>query len=180
MSNIVTPAWTIERTEALKDMWARGLSATEIANTLGGITRNAVCGKVDRLGLTGRRAMFRIRKDKKTRPLREAKSYLSAGNKHLRETPAQRIAKRVERSGAAEQKAAAFQAIEVVDLAPDESACAVPFMRLSDHTCRWPLGDPRDLAAMRFCGAEPNGEGPYCARHHRMAYAGYIFSEAAE
>ena len=46
--------WTDERVELLKKLWAEGLSASQIAGRLGGVTRNAVIGKVHRLGLSGR------------------------------------------------------------------------------------------------------------------------------
>src|SRR2546421_3223305 len=46
--------WTDERVETLKKLWTEGLSASQIAAELGGITRNAVIGKVHRLGLSGR------------------------------------------------------------------------------------------------------------------------------
>src|ERR1700687_3104374 len=45
--------WTEERVESLKKLWGEGLSASQIAAELGGITRNAVIGKVHRLGLSG-------------------------------------------------------------------------------------------------------------------------------
>src|ERR1700691_4762226 len=47
-------SWTDERVELLKKLWSDGLSASQIAAELGGITRNAVIGKVHRLGLPGR------------------------------------------------------------------------------------------------------------------------------
>ena len=47
-------AWTDERVETLKTMWLAGSSASQIAATLGDVTRNAVIGKVHRLGLSGR------------------------------------------------------------------------------------------------------------------------------
>ena len=47
-------AWNDERVELLKRLWAEGLSASQIASRLGGVTRNAVIGKVHRLGLSGR------------------------------------------------------------------------------------------------------------------------------
>src|SRR6059058_6577762 len=47
-------SWTDERVELLKKLWTDGLSASQIAAELGGITRNAVIGKVHRLGLSGR------------------------------------------------------------------------------------------------------------------------------
>src|ERR1044072_1581830 len=46
--------WTDDRVDLLKRLWADGLSASQIAGELGGITRNAVIGKVHRLGLSGR------------------------------------------------------------------------------------------------------------------------------
>jgi GcrA cell cycle regulator len=48
--------WTEERVETLKKLWLDGLSASQIAKQLGGVTRNAVIGKVHRLGLSGRAA----------------------------------------------------------------------------------------------------------------------------
>ena len=47
-------SWTDERIQQLKDLWSQGLSASEIADILGDITRNAVIGKAHRLGLSGR------------------------------------------------------------------------------------------------------------------------------
>ena len=47
-------SWTDERVEQLKKLWAEGLSASQIAGRIGGVTRNAVIGKVHRLGLSGR------------------------------------------------------------------------------------------------------------------------------
>ncbi len=49
-------SWTDERVETLKKMWAEGQSASQIAKELGGVTRNAVIGKVHRLGLSNRGA----------------------------------------------------------------------------------------------------------------------------
>ncbi len=47
-------SWTDERVETLKRMWSEGQSASQIAKELGGVTRNAVIGKVHRLGLSNR------------------------------------------------------------------------------------------------------------------------------
>src|SRR5512145_522569 len=54
-------AWTDERVELLKKLWAEGLSASQIASRLGGVTRNAVIGKVHRLGLSGRATTSRMK-----------------------------------------------------------------------------------------------------------------------
>ncbi|MDA9274850.1 GcrA cell cycle regulator, partial [bacterium] len=47
-------SWTDDRVEVLKKMWGEGQSASQIAKELGGVTRNAVIGKVHRLGLSNR------------------------------------------------------------------------------------------------------------------------------
>ena len=49
-------SWTDDRVEILKKMWGEGQSASQIAKELGGVTRNAVIGKVHRLGLSNRTA----------------------------------------------------------------------------------------------------------------------------
>src|SRR5205085_10182830 len=54
-------AWNDERVELLKKLWSEGLSASQIAGRLGGVTRNAVIGKVHRLGLSGRATTSRIK-----------------------------------------------------------------------------------------------------------------------
>src|ERR1041385_8441596 len=52
--------WTDDRVEQLKTLWTEGLSASQIARVLGGVTRNAVIGKVHRLGLAGRAVPARV------------------------------------------------------------------------------------------------------------------------
>jgi len=47
-------SWTEERVEKLRELWGQGMSASEIADLLGNVTRNAVIGKAHRLGLSGR------------------------------------------------------------------------------------------------------------------------------
>ena len=54
-------SWTDDRVEQLKKLWADGLSASQIASKLGEVTRNAVIGKVHRLGLAGRATTSRVR-----------------------------------------------------------------------------------------------------------------------
>lgn len=62
--------WTPERIQQLGDLWGAGLSASEIARTMGGVTRSAVIGKVHRLGLSGRTATKRQYKARpKTAPI---------------------------------------------------------------------------------------------------------------
>ena len=54
-------SWTDDRVDLLKKLWSEGLSASQIAGRLGGVTRNAVIGKVHRLGLSGRATTSRMK-----------------------------------------------------------------------------------------------------------------------
>ncbi|MEM1315530.1 MAG: GcrA family cell cycle regulator, partial [Pseudomonadota bacterium] len=67
-------SWTDERVETLKTMWSEGKSASQIAKTLGGVTRNAVIGKVHRLGLSNRAAAPKPAAAKPAAAAEEAKS----------------------------------------------------------------------------------------------------------
>ena len=62
--------WTPARVDTLKSLWSEGLSASQVAKSLGGVTRNAVIGKIHRLGLSGRAAGAVIRRTALPRPLR--------------------------------------------------------------------------------------------------------------
>src|SRR6186713_2052734 len=79
--------WTDERVEQLKKLWADGLSASQIASQLGGVTRNAVIGKVHRLNLSGRAKpasnAARPRKARPTSPHRPSRPMV-AGNTALK------------------------------------------------------------------------------------------------
>jgi len=139
--------WTDERTELLKKLWQDGLSASQIAKQLGGCTRNAVIGKVHRLGLTGRatpskpqRATF-----KSPRPLRPASASMP-----------RRIAQPVSR--AATPSPVRYE---------DETPGAATVLTLGAHMCKWPIGDPlRDT--FTFCGR--SCDGPYCHEHGQVAF----------
>ena len=66
-------SWTDERVEQLKKMWGEGPSASQIAKELGGVTRNAVIGKVHRLGLSNRTAGGSAAEAKPAKPAAKAK-----------------------------------------------------------------------------------------------------------
>jgi GcrA cell cycle regulator len=155
-------SWTDERVELLRKLWLEGLSASRIAHELAnGITRNAVIGKVHRLGLSGRVKAPSVaggRERMKQLP-RTATPRMSApiirGNTALALKP--RIA-----------EAPAPRPVEEVLIPMSER---VTLMELREAMCRWPLGDPT-TTEFRFCGAkkEAVGEGPYCTYHTRVAY----------
>jgi GcrA cell cycle regulator len=133
--------WTDERVELLKKLWTDGLSASQIAAELGGITRNAVIGKVHRLGLSGR-----AKSPSSTAP-RPRKPRASG---HM-----MRLARPAMRGNTA--------------LAPMYETDVDSEPELIESKCRWPIGDP-GTAEFFFCGGAPLDGAPYCGYHSRVAY----------
>lgn len=158
--------------ELLKKLWIAGLSASQIAARIGGVTRNAVIGKVHRLRLSGRVTPTR----KVTRPKRrESFTDLGAlsGNPHTVRSAADRldgalgvkIGKIVPRVYAEpEEHTAAMAAADT----PPPQAKMVKLLDLEPHHCRWPIGDAR-TADFGFCGCTKAPVGSYCEHHAKMA-----------
>jgi GcrA cell cycle regulator len=143
--------WTDERVELLKKLWLDGLSASQIAKQLGGVTRNAVIGKVHRLGLSGRAAP-----SQPTRPVFKAP-------RAPRPAPAPQP-RRVETHAA--HPAAPAQP-QTPFLAEEPGSATV--LTLGAHMCKWPIGDPA-TDEFSFCGRRSEADGPYCPSHARVAY----------
>lgn len=156
-------AWTDERVETLKKLWADGLSASQIAKQLGGVTRNAVIGKVHRLGLSGRAAPSRP-----TRRVSPPK--LAPRPRQSSSTPAAARAKPASGNGAA---APALRPVAPAP-APVEphilpSGDYATVLTLREGMCKWPVGDPADTS-FRFCGHKTAPGAAYCEAHAQMAY----------
>ena len=83
-------SWTDERIERLKTMWAKGATASQIAEDLGGVSRNAVIGKAHRLGLEQRPSPVKAgeEKEKKAAPAKPAKVPAAAAKPAASEPPA--------------------------------------------------------------------------------------------
>ena len=79
----VNMSWTPDRVENLKKMWSEGQSASQIATDLGGVTRNAVIGKIHRLGLSNRGV--HIQKEKRSIPINETAPIRKIKKKSVRE-----------------------------------------------------------------------------------------------
>ena len=137
--------WTDERVDELRRMWAEGMSSGLIAGTLGGVTRSAVIGKINRLGLQRTKTATRIR-----RPYR---------GRNSKPAPMAPVA----------VKAKPVPAIAVEPLPPPTPVVGQKsFAELDRYDCKFPVGD--DTATMLFCG-EPQAAGmPYCARCCRIAF----------
>ena len=150
--------WTDERVELLKKLWADGLSASQIAGELGGITRNAVIGKVHRLGLSGRAkapssSVPRQRKPRAPSMFRAPRPMMR-GNTALAHQPAYDYEPEPE-----------LQPIE--NIIPIGQRCTL--LELDQEKCHWPIGDPGQPDFF-FCGGKTNAGTPYCGYHGRVAY----------
>lgn len=157
-------AWTEERVETLKKLWADGLSASQIAKQLGGVTRNAVIGKVHRLGLSGRATPSRpTRRPAPPRPAaqRRAASPRNASKPKPAAPPA-----RAEARAPAPAPARPVAPIKPAVLPSGEYATV---MTLREGMCKWPIGDPSD-PEFRFCGRPAKPGSAYCEAHAEMAY----------
>ncbi|CAO4177767.1 GcrA family cell cycle regulator [Methylorubrum populi] len=161
------PSWTDERVDLLRRLWDDGLSASQIALQIGGVSRNAVIGKVHRLGLSGRvkpigPSAAQGRRKEELAPTEVAlESVVVIEEPTLPEPPAI----------IAHRPAPDFpkppQALpEPVALAVSER---VTIMDLRDSMCRWPMGDPTS-PEFRFCGGRAITGLPYCTTHAQIAY----------
>ncbi|MEZ5810199.1 MAG: GcrA family cell cycle regulator [Rhizobiaceae bacterium] len=161
-------SWTDERVEMLKTLWAEGLSASQIAAQLGGVSRNAVIGKVHRLKLSsrGRAASSQPRQKKVARSG-------GAGRSAGRGGSSGRTVTAVIGATALQQHYIA-DAVAEQETRPSEDV-VVPISRklslieLNEKTCKWPIGDPLH-DSFHFCGNDSGESGPYCTYHARLAF----------
>ena len=177
-------SWTDERVEKLKMMWGEGQSASQIAKALGGVTRNAVIGKVHRLGLSNRATGA---KSAAAAPAAEAKPAKAAPkaapaaaapapkpepapapaaptkpviqSSTMRREPPPPTPAMVED---AQRTAEALAAIQ-------KKAKKLDLLELTERTCKWPIGDPA-TDDFYFCGLPCAPGKPYCEAHVAVAF----------
>lgn len=156
-------SWTEDRVELLKKLWNEGLSASQIAGRLGhGVTRNAVIGKVHRLGLSGR-----VTPQRAARPRPRKTREPSHPGRSMLPTIGANALKPLHRPEPVVRAEPEPEPIRLVDIPKGER---VNILMLSDRTCRWPVGDP-GTDEFFFCGHAPKASGgPYCDYHARVAY----------
>jgi GcrA cell cycle regulator len=192
-------SWTDERVETLKRMWAEGQSASQIAKELGGVTRNAVIGKVHRLGLSNRAG--------EGASVEEAEAPVATAKPEPKAEPAPRPAPAAaapkpaaERPAPAPQPAAPASSASITPLPirkaiipagqplpPQPSANEISpealasvrevekrakrlsLMELTERTCKWPIGDPA-TEDFWFCGLPTVAGKPYCEAHVGVAF----------
>jgi GcrA cell cycle regulator len=144
-------AWNDDRVEQLKRLWAEGLSASQIASRIGGVTRNAVIGKVHRLGLSGRAAP--------AKPSRGCDSY--EHEEEIVATAAPSFSRREIEAIAVDPEFTAPVTLASGDLATVAT--------LKNNMCKWPIGDPAK-DDFHFCGQGAPAGKPYCSYHAQLAF----------
>jgi GcrA cell cycle regulator len=159
-------SWTDERIELLKKLWTDGLSASQIAGELGQVTRNAVIGKVHRLGLAGR---AKASAPSVARPVRKAAPVRVGGGGVARPAMRGNTALKIIAMPHDEPYAAMVEELDEDVVIPMSQR--VTIMELREGLCKWPMGDPAS-PEFRYCGAQGdvNSSGPYCTYHSRVAY----------
>jgi GcrA cell cycle regulator len=150
-------SWTDERVDLLKRLWSEGLSASQIAGRLGSVTRNAVIGKVHRLGLSGRATTSRMKSHRPRTRMASVKRpvkprFAQSGNPAVRALYMD-----------AEAYVAPAEEIEI-PLAERKT-----IQTLGECSCRWPIGDPQ-TPEFHFCGRNKVPLLPYCEVHARRAF----------
>ena len=149
-------SWTDERVDMLRKLWTDGLSASQVAAELGGVTRNAVIGKVHRLGLSGRAKNPQLSATRQKRSTsRSSSAYAKTGRPR---NP----------SSNGNSGGSFARQPTIVDL-PKPTSMFLDLLQLTDHTCKWPQGDPQE-ANFSFCGNKSREGDPYCEYHCRLAY----------
>lgn len=184
-------SWTDERVETLKKMWADGQSASQIAKELGGVTRNAVIGKVHRLGLSNRvgappepapkaKAAEPAPKPAEARPAAAAKPASNPARAPEKPAPEQTAA--VQPANGRRPIVPAGQPLppqpSAGEISPEALASVreiekrarkLTLMELTERTCKWPIGDPA-TEDFWFCGLGTQQGKPYCDAHVGVAF----------
>ena len=154
-------SWTDERVELLKQHWMEGKSASQIASLLGpGLTRNAVIGKVHRLGLVGRAKAPSVGRSRLSPAVHRAAAPRAV-------SPIRRIVRGATALALAPEALTEAEP-EALESVVVPMSLKVTILELKEAMCRWPLGDPAS-SEFRYCGS-PAASGPYCPHHALIAY----------
>ena len=185
-------AWSDERVAILKKMWLEGSSASEIAKELGNITRNAVIGKVHRLGMSNRdtnnlksgSSTSNAKKSvRRGRPPKVNKEEKKRGRPHKLKDHGDfpetlDVTEKSTTSSAKEMRLDENKTKVASDLSEETlqnilkvemKSKKISLMELTERTCKWPIGDPA-TDTFWFCGHESEPGKPYCKTHISIAF----------
>ena len=136
-------SWTEEKVETLKELWGKGSTASQIAEIIGGISRNAVIGKAHRLNLSAKI---------KTRAATSNKNFDSS---------------MLENNKSKRERKSKFKSLIIEkDFEPENPK---QLEELDESSCKWPLGHP-DEKKFHFCGRSSLKDFSYCKLHLLYAY----------
>jgi len=180
--------WTDERVETLKRMWIEGQSASQIAKELGGITRNAVIGKVHRLGLSNRApGAGEAEAGEPAAEIPPVPEQVHAPPPPPEPDPEPEVAfdpapvapqvfvprKLPVPAGMPLPPQPSANEISPETLASarevEKRARRLTLMELTERTCKWPIGDPA-TDDFWFCGLPASPGKPYCEAHVGVAF----------
>ena len=137
-------SWTEEKVSKLKELWGKGNTASQIAEIIGGISRNAVIGKAHRLNLSAKI---------KTRTATSSKDFDSTANEKNTQSRRGRKSK--------------FKSLIIEkDFEPENPK---QLEELDENSCKWPIGHP-DEKNFYFCGRSSLKDFSYCKLHLLYAY----------
>jgi GcrA cell cycle regulator len=190
-------SWTEERIDRLKKMWHDGATASQIADELGGVSRNAVIGKAHRLGLEQRPSPVKAGEEKETRKAAAAPASRPAPRAEAPKPAAPTVAAMTPHTPAPHQPRSApemqYRSIGpggFVRQGPGDQQAPIPpapprrlvpakpspevadktgLLDLNDRICKWPMGHPGE-PDFHFCGQPANPGFPYCVAHCGVAY----------
>lgn len=178
-------SWTDERVEILKRLWGEGQSASQIAKELGGVTRNAVIGKVHRLGLSNRTAPPATEPTPAPVPDSEtvangaaavekpADDTTLAREEDATPAPAVPVRRAIIPAGQPLPPQPSANEISPEALARvsevEKVARKLSLMELTEKSCKWPVGDPA-TQDFWFCGLPVQPGKPYCEAHVGVAF----------
>ena len=154
-------AWTEQMVEDLKSMWKEGLTTGEIGKRLN-VSKNSIVGKVHRLGLSGRPSPIKKKSDAPA-PKEPAAPKIKEPAK-----PVEKPIAKEEKSEPVRPKTETAPAVSGTFAAPRHKG-NVSLTELDNHTCRWPIGDPKD-ENFHFCGKKVRIGQTYCEEHAAVAY----------
>ncbi len=137
-------SWTEEKVTKLKELWGKGNTASQIAEIIGGISRNAVIGKAHRLNLSAK-----------------IKTRTATSNKNFENSFTEKNTK-IKRGRKSRFKSLIIEK----DFEPENPK---QLEELDENSCKWPIGHPNEKS-FYFCGRSSLKDFSYCKLHLLYAY----------